>query len=48
MKRVLLILAFTFATSAVFTSCRDEKSDDLGDGVEEVGDEIEDAADDID
>jgi hypothetical protein len=48
MKKVLLILAFTFATSAVFTSCRDEKSDDLEDSIEEVGDDMEDAVDDID
>lgn len=47
MKRVLLILAFTFATSAVFTSCREEAGD-VEEGVEEVGEGIEDAADDID
>ncbi len=48
MKKLMFLLLFTFATSAVFTSCRDEKSDDLEDGVEEVGDEMEDAVDDLD
>jgi hypothetical protein len=42
MKKVLLILAFTFSTAAVFTSCRDEKS-----GVEQAADDVEDAADDV-
>lgn len=45
----MLVLALTFATSAVFTSCREERSgveraaDDVGDEIEDVGDDIEDA-----
>jgi len=42
MKKVLLILALTFSSAAVFTSCRDEKS-----GVEQAVDDVEDAADDV-
>lgn len=42
MKKVLLILALTFSSAAVFTSCRDEKS-----GVEKAVDDVEDAADDV-
>ncbi|SHG63104.1 hypothetical protein SAMN05444483_11938 [Salegentibacter echinorum] len=41
MKKVILILALTFSTAAVFTSCR-EKS-----GVEKAADSVEDAADDV-
>ncbi len=42
MKKVFLILALTFATSVVFTSCRDDRS-----GVERAADDVEDAVDDI-
>lgn len=48
MKKLMFLLLFTFATSAVFTSCREEAEDDVEDSVEEVGEGIEDAADDID
>lgn len=47
MKKLLLVLALTFSTSVVFTSCRDERSgveraaDDAGDAIEEAGDEID-------
>ena len=43
----MLILALTFATSTVFTSCRDDRStteraaDDIGDAVDDIGDEID-------
>ncbi len=45
-KSVYLLL---FATSIIFTSCRDEKStgEKVEDAVENVGDGIEDAADDV-
>lgn len=46
MKKLMFLLLFTFATSAVFTSCREES--DVEEGVEEVGEGVEDAADDID
>lgn len=47
MKKVFLILALAFATSVVFTSCRDDRSgvekavDDVGDAVDDIGDEID-------
>lgn len=47
MKKIFLILALTFTTSVMFTSCREEKSgveqaaDDVGDAVDDVGDEID-------
>jgi len=41
MKKLIFILAFTFSTAAVFTSCREEKS-----GVEEAAEDVEDAAED--
>lgn len=47
MKKILLVLALTFTTSVMFTSCREEKSgveqaaDDVGDAVEDAGDEID-------
>lgn len=50
MKKVFLILALTFTTSLVFTSCRDEAdraADDIEDTVDDVGDEIEDIGDDL-
>lgn len=46
MKKLMFLMLFTFATSAVFTSCREES--DVEEGVEEVGDEMEDAVDDMD
>ena len=51
MKKLILMLALTFSTAAVFTSCREEKSgveqaaDDVEDAAEDAGDEIEDAVD---
>ncbi|MBI6117906.1 MULTISPECIES: hypothetical protein [Salegentibacter] len=51
MKKIILILAISFSTAAVFTSCREEKSgveqaaDDVEDAAEEAGEEIEDAVD---
>ncbi|HSP13100.1 MAG TPA: hypothetical protein VLO29_11290 [Salegentibacter sp.] len=42
MKKLVLLLALTFSTAAVFTSCRDDRS-----GVEKAADDIEDAADDV-
>jgi len=42
MKKLMLILALTFATSVVFTSCRDDRST-----TERAADDIEDAVDDI-
>ena len=53
MKKLILMLAITFSTAAVFTSCREEKSgveqgaDDVEDAAEDVGDEVEDATDDM-
>lgn len=53
MKKIVLILALTFTTSLVFTSCRDEKTgteqaaDDVEDAMDDVGDEIEDIGDDM-
>ncbi len=47
MKKVMLILALTFATSVVFTSCRDDRStteraaDDIEDVADDIGDEID-------
>ena len=46
MKKLILMLAITFSTAAVFTSCREEKSD-VEQAAEDVGDGIEDAADDV-
>lgn len=49
MKKLILMLALTFSTAAVFTSCREEKSgveeatDDVENAAEDVGDEVEDA-----
>lgn len=43
----MLILALTFATSVVFTSCRDDRSgveravDDIGDDLEDLGDDLD-------
>ncbi len=43
----MLILALTFATSVVFTSCRDDRSttekvaDDMGDAIDDIGDDID-------
>lgn len=49
MKKLMFLLLFTFATSAVFTSCRDEADvDDVEDDIEEVGEDMEDAVDDMD
>ncbi len=42
MKKVMLILALTFATSVVFTSCRDDRTT-----TERAADDIEDAVDDM-
>ena len=48
MKKLMLILALTFATSVVFTSCRDDRStteraaDDIEDAADDIGDEIDD------
>lgn len=42
----MFLMLFTFATSAVFTSCRDE-TNDVEDDIEDVGDEMEDAVDDM-
>ncbi|PRX47981.1 Vmc-like lipoprotein signal peptide domain-containing protein [Salegentibacter salegens] len=53
MKKLILMLAITFSTAAVFTSCREEKSgvekaaDDIEDAADDVGDEVEDATDDM-
>lgn len=47
MKKLMLILALTFATSVVFTSCRDDRStteraaDDVEDAVEDIGDDVD-------
>lgn len=48
MKKLMLVLALTFTTSVMFTSCREESgieqaADDVGDEIEEVGDDLEDA-----
>ncbi|CAN5322421.1 hypothetical protein BH23BAC2_BH23BAC2_04500 [soil metagenome] len=46
MKKVMLILALTFATSVVFTSCRDDRStteraaDDIEDAIDDIGDDL--------
>ena len=43
----MLILALTFATSVVFTSCRDDRStteraaDDIEDAIDDAGDAID-------
>lgn len=48
MKKLMLILALTFATSVVFTSCRDDRStteraaDDIEDTVDDIGDDLDD------
>ncbi|MBZ9728275.1 hypothetical protein LB467_01120 [Salegentibacter sp. JZCK2] len=53
MKKLILMLAITFSTAAVFTSCREEKSgveraaDDIEDAADDVGDAIDDATDDM-
>lgn len=47
MKKLMLILALTFSTSVVFTSCRDDRSttervaDDIGDAIDDAGDAID-------
>lgn len=47
MKKVFLILALTFTTSLVFTSCRDDRTqteraaDDIEDAVDDIGDDID-------
>jgi len=47
MKKLMLILALTFATSVVFTSCRDDRStteraaDDIEDAIDDAGDAID-------
>lgn len=47
MKKLMLVLALTFATSVVFTSCRDDRSgvekaaDDVGDAIDDVADELD-------
>lgn len=42
----MFLLLFTFATSAVFTSCREEG--EVEEGVEEVGEDMEEGVDEID
>lgn len=42
----MFLLLFTFATSAVFTSCREES--EVEEGVEEVGEGVEEGVDEID
>jgi hypothetical protein len=47
MKKLLLLLALTFSTSVVFTSCRDDRSavekaaDDVGDAIDDATDELD-------
>ncbi len=43
MKKLLLLLALTFTTSVMFTSCREEKS-----GLEQAADDVEDAVEEVD
>lgn len=44
----MLILALTFATSVVFTSCRDDRTtteraaDDIEDAVDDISDDLDD------
>lgn len=44
----MLILALTFATSAVFTSCRDDRTtteraaDDIEDAIDDISDDLDD------
>ena len=45
MKKIILILALTFTTSLVFTSCREETK--IEKAADDVGDEVEDVADDM-
>ncbi len=40
MKKIVFLLALTFTSSIVLTSCREEKS-----GLEKVADDVEDAVD---
>ena len=40
MKKIVFLLALTFTSSIVLTSCREEKS-----GIEKVADDVEDAVD---
>lgn len=49
MKKLILVFAFLFTVSTVFTGCRDEKNagEQIEETVDEVGDDIEDAADDV-
>lgn len=53
MKKLILLMALTFSTAAVFTSCRDDRSgvekaaDDIEDAADDAGDAIEDATDDL-
>ncbi|MCG9970868.1 hypothetical protein [Christiangramia crocea] len=41
MKKLILLLALTFTTSVVMTSCREESK------TEQVADDVEDAAEDV-
>ncbi|MFO8146729.1 MAG: hypothetical protein ACQEWG_13190 [Bacteroidota bacterium] len=47
MKKLLFLMMLTFSTSALFTSCREEKSG-IEKAADDVGDAVEDVADDID
>ncbi|WP_168191322.1 MULTISPECIES: hypothetical protein [Antarcticibacterium] len=47
MKKLLLLLALTFSTSVVFTSCRDDRSS-VERAADDVGDAIDDATDELD
>ncbi|HSI70388.1 MAG TPA: hypothetical protein VK941_09165 [Gillisia sp.] len=47
MKKLLLLLALTFSTSVVFTSCRDDRST-VEKAADDVGDAIDDATDELD
>lgn len=47
MKKLLFVLALTFSTSAVFTSCRDDRSN-VERAADDVGDAIDDATDELD
>ena len=47
MKKVAFAIIFLFTISTVFTGCRDRKSDDVEDVIDDVGDAAEDVADDV-
>ncbi|WP_185956474.1 hypothetical protein [Changchengzhania lutea] len=45
MKKLAKLFLVLFTISTVFTSCRENKADDVEDAMENVADDIEDAVD---